>query len=196
MLRFRTARDAGERLLSGIRSLPFTRRQVGTTALVAAAAFASTLIYVTYGRPPSGGSEVVLTRGLPVAQATTIVTASLASPGTDLSSATPPPSASTERAPTAVGAGPNQPPATAQLLRPGADAIERFDVSLDGSASGQVAISSRYTVTSGCQPVYVDVYSFRDGRWQRVLDATDPGMQYGALLPPPESTPAGCFPKL
>src|SRR6266699_4340894 len=121
MLRFRTARDAGERLLSGMRSLPFTRRQVGATALVAAAASASTLIYATYGRPSSGGSEGVLTSCVPVAQATTIGTAALASPGTDLSSATPPPSASTERASTAVVAGANHPPATAQLLRPGAD---------------------------------------------------------------------------
>src|SRR5581483_12258574 len=70
-----------------------------------------------------------------------------------------------------------------------------LDLALDGGTPGEVAVASRYTVTSGCQPIFADVFALRDGRWSRVWSAGDGG-PFGPLLPAPEQSASGCYPQL
>ncbi|HLZ71284.1 MAG TPA: hypothetical protein VKV26_15385 [Dehalococcoidia bacterium] len=151
---------------------------------IAAGSIIMLLLYRAYGQPSSNRSELVI-RSAPA-------TAPPASTGavTPLTAPVEAPTA----APPATAAARTM-PATAGLLRPGATSTGRLDLSLDGASPGQVAVASRYTVTTGCEPVFADLFALRDGRWGRVWSANDDGA-FGPLLPPPQPSASGCYPQL
>lgn len=142
------------------------------------------LLYRAYGQPHSNRTELVI-RSAPLTSATVAPALSAATAAAPVDAPTP--------APVATAA--TTLPATPELLRPGAASTARLDLALDGGTPSEVAVASRYTVTSGCEPLYADVFALRDGRWSRVWSATDDGA-FGPLLPPPEQSASGCYPQL
>ncbi len=142
------------------------------------------LLYRAYGQPQANRSELVI-RSVPLASATVAPALSAATAAAPADAPTPAPVAT---AATAL-------PATTDLLRPGTVSTGRLDLALDGGTPGEVAVASRYTVTSGCQPLFADVFALRDGRWSRVWSAGDGG-PFGPLLPAPEQSASGCYPQL
>ena len=154
-------------------------------ALVAVGAFATVALYSVVGRPSRDRTEV-LVRSVdseqPSQSASIIPSLSTGLTGSSESGTKNPAEAIR--------------PSTIDLLRPGAEIVSRTDLALDGSTTGQIAVSSRYTVTPDCQPVFADVFSFVAGAWSRVFAASDPNNQYGAALTDPVQAASGCFPKL
>jgi hypothetical protein len=158
-----------------------------TAAIVVAATVATVLIY-RFAGSPADQTTVLIVRS--ATQAPAIAT-------------DPPVNASTAAVAIAqTGAAdaptlPAPPPAfTNALLRPGAQLLSRVDLSLDGSTAGQVAVTSRYTVTSGCQPVFADVYALVGGTWQTVFRADDDSLPYGPILAEPQQSASGCYPRI
>lgn len=144
------------------------------------------LLYRAYGQPQANRTELVI-RSAPLT-ATAAASSGAVNPAV---------AGAPVDAPTTAAPPPPAPslPATSELLRPGTVSTGRLDLSLDGGAPGQVAVSSRYTVTSGCQPLFVDLFALREGRWSRVWSASDDG-PFGPLLPAPEQSASGCYPQL
>ncbi len=153
--------------------------------VIGAAVVAVLLLYRAFGQPTNSHTELVIrTAPAPAATFVPVAGATSASPVNPITAPTAAP------VPTTTSL-----PATAELLRPGATSTGRLELSLDGSSPGQVAIASRYTVTTGCQPVFADVFALRDGRWSRTWSASDAGA-FGPLLPAPEQSASGCYPQL
>lgn len=152
-----------------------TLRLVALLISVAGVAVAAVALYNAFGRPEPRTEIVVAPAAAAVSQAT-------GSP------------ASAEPAPPASPVA--DPPFSLDLLRPGVELISRFDANLAGSGARLVAVSSRYTATTGCQQQYVELYGLREHRWQRLYDAADPGATGGALLPVPAELGGQCFPEL
>ncbi len=160
--------------------------KAATIGIVVVAAIATVLLYRAAGHNGGQKRELVL-RPAALAPATVgAQSANVVSPTTQASGAVPPalpPSAATPS------------PFTNDLLRPGTELVARVDLSLDASSQGQVAVTSRYTVTSGCQPLFADIYALIAGHWKPVFSATDSAIPYGPLLSEPEQAAGGCFPR-
>jgi len=180
------------------------RTRVVTAGLVVVASAGSVLLYSAYGRPPIERADVVVRYPTMPAPSTgtaapVVGQATAAPPGAsaavDGTAAAQPSRASVVSNP-ARTPGPPARPNLADLLRPGAEPISRIDISLDGSATGQVAVTSRYTVTDGCQPLFADLFSVTDGSWKRVFSASDGEMAYGAILPSPAAPADSCYPQI
>src|SRR5579871_2458000 len=123
-------------LISGVS--PAARKTAGLAVLVAITAFATALLYLTYGRPPKQQVEVIHAPAAQSGIGSSDAAPVPAVPGSGLSDA----AAAQTTAVSNSFAGPTPivtagPPQTTALLRPGAEVIDRYDLSLDGSTAGQ-----------------------------------------------------------
>lgn len=169
------------------RRSPLPSRQAVAITIVAVAAFATVALYKIAGQSPGQPAEV-LVRSSDAAATPAAETADAARAGQAAAAGT--------IAAAAVEPGVPTRPTIADLLRPGAELQSEIDLPLDGSATGQVAVASRYTVTNGCEPQFADLFSVVGGKWTRVFAASDESLPYGAILPQPARSSAGCFPKI
>jgi hypothetical protein len=85
-----------------------------------------------------------------------------------------------------------------RVLRPGALLGQRLNVPLDGSATGNIVVSSHVSSVTGCDRWFFDIYAYdaATGRFADVYDGSTGGSGSAPLLVPPVKSDLGCYPRV
>ena len=152
-------------------------------AAIAAIAAVAIVVVASGGKKSKPAPPAAVQQPPPVATAAAQPPASVSATGAATAAPAPP------RAADEVG--------DAELLRPGASVVQRYNVAGSAGDPGQIVLYSQAPGAGGCQRPYLDLFRpDAAGKWTSLWDATRSPSTDNSLLPDVQQSGGNCYPAI